>query len=73
VQLRPVGVERPDEELAPKGSEFAKRAGLPFSAFRGAGNGFCDGGHGAPVDFPSRLRPRKKRFPALKTSFRLIY
>jgi hypothetical protein len=73
VQLRPVRVERPDEELAPKRSEFAKRAGLPLSAFRGAGNGFCDGCHGRPVYFRSRLRPRKQRFPALQPIFGLIY
>jgi hypothetical protein len=67
MQLRPVGVECADKELAPKGSEFAEPGGLPFSAFHGAGNGFCDGCHGLPVYLCPRPKPRTKRFPALKT------
>ncbi len=39
MQFRPVGVERPDEELAPKGPEFAEHAGFAFPAVRSGWKG----------------------------------
>jgi hypothetical protein len=71
VQFRPVGVERPGEEMLPKRLEFSERPGLSAVADRRGSEG-SDRCHDAGLCFSTRLLPLGAFF-ALKTSFGLIY
>jgi hypothetical protein len=74
MQFRPVGVERLDEEVAPEGAEFGEGFCGRASAGGPDGEGSrCDRCHDAASVFRSRLFRAKRRFSALKTSFRPIY
>jgi hypothetical protein len=69
MQLRPIRVERPDQELPPKRSEFAKRAALPFSAFRGVWKEICDGCHDAARLFSLAAQAAQEALPGAENEF----
>jgi hypothetical protein len=68
VQFRPVGIERPDEELAPERAEFAEQTGGSTVIVRYPGRR-CQSRHDKTCLFIRRLLSRGAPFAALTGSF----
>jgi hypothetical protein len=74
MQFRPVGIERPGDELAPEGAKLGKGLCDTVAAVRRGGKGRrSDRCHDAASVFPLAACREERRFVALKTSFGLIY